>query len=88
MKTPLMLSLSAVLLLAACAGGHHRPHSDAPAASSAPAAGVANPASVFCIEQGGKSETRKDVKMNEYGVCILPDGRVLDEWDYFREYKR
>lgn len=44
---------------------------------------LANPASVFCAKSGGKTEIRKGSR-GQYGVCRLPDGRVVDEWAYFR----
>jgi putative hemolysin len=47
---------------------------------------LANPASVFCARSGGKSEIRNGPK-GQYGVCRLPDGRVVDEWSYYREMK-
>lgn len=47
---------------------------------------LANPASVFCAQSGGKSEIRKGPR-GQYGVCRLPDGRVVDEWAYFRAMK-
>jgi uncharacterized protein len=47
---------------------------------------LANPASVFCVQSGGKSEIRKGAR-GQYGVCGLPDGRVVDEWAYFRAMK-
>ena len=47
---------------------------------------LANPASVFCAQSGGKSEFRKGAR-GQYGVCRLPDGRVVDEWAYFRAMK-
>jgi putative hemolysin len=47
---------------------------------------LANPASVFCAKSGGKSENRKSPR-GQYGVCRLPDGRVVDEWAYFRAMK-
>ena len=54
----------------------------APNAASA----LANPASVFCVKSGGKSEIRKG-PAGAYGVCRLPDGHVVEEWTYFREMK-
>jgi putative hemolysin len=51
--------------------------------SSPNAWALANPASVFCVQSGGKSEIRKGAR-GQYGVCRLPDGRVVDEWAYFR----
>ena len=47
---------------------------------------LANPASVFCAKSGGKSEIRKGPR-GQYGVRRLPDGRVVDEWAYFRAMK-
>jgi putative hemolysin len=47
---------------------------------------LANPASVFCAQSGGKSEIRKGPR-GQYGVCRLPDGSVVDEWAYFRKMK-
>jgi putative hemolysin len=47
---------------------------------------LANPASVFCAQSGGKSEIRRGAR-GQYGVCRLPDGRVGDEWTYFRQMK-
>ena len=48
---------------------------------------LANPASVFCAKSGGKSEIRKGPR-GQYSVCKLPDGRVVDEWAYFRGRSR
>jgi putative hemolysin len=48
---------------------------------------LANPASVFCVKSGGKSEMRKGPN-GAYGICRLPDGRVVEEWTYFRERNR
>jgi len=47
---------------------------------------LANPASVFCAKSGGKSEIRKGPR-GQYGVCRLPDGRLVDEWAYFRSMR-
>ena len=51
-----------------------------------PAWALPNPASVFCVKSGGKSEMRKGPR-GVYGVCRLPNGRVVDEWTYFHEMK-
>ena len=48
---------------------------------------LANPASTYCIEQGGRLEIQKDSETGgEYGVCYLPDGRSQEEWSFFREH--
>ncbi|MEW5803922.1 MAG: DUF333 domain-containing protein [bacterium] len=46
--------------------------------------GMANPASVYCIENGGISEIRTDENGGQYGVCIFSDGTECDEWAFFR----
>jgi hypothetical protein len=51
--------------------------------SAEPTTGLANPASVYCEEQGHTLETRKD-ENGTYGVCILPDGSECEEWAFFR----
>lgn len=45
--------------------------------------GIANPASVFCVEQGGTVEI-VDEADGQVGYCILPDGTRVDEWEYYR----
>jgi putative hemolysin len=45
-------------------------------------AGLANPASVYCEEQGGT------VRMEEgpegtVGICVFPDGTEVEEWEYW-----
>ena len=44
-----------------------------------------NPASQYCIDNGGSTEIRADLDGNQYGVCIFSDGSECDEWEYFRE---
>ncbi len=41
---------------------------------------IANPASTFCEEQGGRSIMR-----NGTGYCRLSNGRTVEEWAYFRQ---
>ncbi len=48
-----------------------------------PQVDMANPASEYCIQQGGKLEPRKNAH-GEYAMCHLPDGRVIEEWEFFR----
>jgi putative hemolysin len=46
--------------------------------------GLANPASVFCEEQGGTVDIRSDAGGNQYGFCVFEDGSECDEWAFFR----
>ncbi len=45
---------------------------------------LANPASVYCKEQGYDLEIRTDKESNQYGVCIFLDGSECEEWAYYR----
>ncbi|HBM45967.1 MAG: hypothetical protein UT05_C0001G0056 [Parcubacteria group bacterium GW2011_GWF2_38_76] len=46
--------------------------------------GIANPASVYCIDQGGRSEIRTSADGSQFGVCIFSDNSECDEWAFFR----
>lgn len=46
--------------------------------------GLANPASVYCVEQGGTVEIRTDEAGNQAGVCVFDTGRECDEWAFYR----
>ncbi|MBE9579474.1 MULTISPECIES: DUF333 domain-containing protein [Moraxella] len=56
--------------------------------AQSPAVGMANPASEFCTKQGGKTEIRKNADGSEYGVCHLPNGQVVEEWEFFRQHQK
>lgn len=45
--------------------------------------GLANPASVYCEEQGGLLEIRSDEEGNQIGMCVFDDGTECEEWAYF-----
>lgn len=45
---------------------------------------IANPASVYCVENGGRVVIRKDKNGNEYGVCVFKDSKECEEWALFR----
>ena len=48
-----------------------------------PRIGMANPASVYCIERGGRLEIVQEAR-GERGICVLTDGTRVDEWELFR----
>lgn len=74
-----LLGLAATLtLLAGCVAPPLAPE------AAPPAIGMANPASVACVNQGGKSEIR-DSAAGQFGACVFPDGRQCEEWALFRE---
>ncbi len=79
MKMNKLIVPAAVAAVALSACAHTKP-----APENAPQISTANPASAFCEQQGGKSEIRKNEDGSEYGVCYLPNGSVVEEWEYFR----
>ena len=44
---------------------------------------IANPASTYCVSLGGRVEIVA-TKKGQRGICVLPDGRRIDEWTLFR----
>jgi len=49
-----------------------------------PTTGLANPASVYCEEQGYTLEMRTDADGGQYGMCIFSDGSECEEWTFYR----
>ncbi|MDD5071388.1 MAG: DUF333 domain-containing protein [Patescibacteria group bacterium] len=45
---------------------------------------LANPASQYCLEQGGELEIRENAD-GQYGVCKFSDGSECEEWAFFRK---
>lgn len=45
---------------------------------------MANPASVYCEEQGGRVDIRTAADGSQQGFCVFSDGTECDEWAYFR----
>ncbi len=83
--------ISAVLLfaVAAIAACSSNAAPTAARATSTPmvqptAPGIANPASVFCEQNGGKLEFRQDAQNGTTGICVLTDKSECEEWAYYR----
>ncbi len=49
------------------------------ACGPAPPKAKPSPATVYCLKQGGERVAEAGV-----GICHLPDGRVIEEWEYLR----
>ena len=49
-----------------------------------PQSGLANPASVFCEENGGELEIREDESGGQIGLCLFSDGSQCEEWAFYR----
>lgn len=77
--------------LAACAGPRTAtpalpspvPTAPPPTAEASPA-GLANPASVHCQDEGGRLEL-VTIPDGQVGVCVFADGSLCEEWAYFRD---
>jgi len=53
-------------------------------ATDMPQAGIPNPASVYCTQNGNKLEIQTASDGSQSGICVFPDGSECDEWAYFR----
>ena len=83
MRTLTLSTLTASTLLAAgCAASGPAPGPAAPKTST-PVIGMANPASVYCLQLGGKLRMEKTTA-GEHGICVLPNGTEIEEWELFR----
>ncbi|OZI51457.1 putative hemolysin [Bordetella genomosp. 4] len=45
--------------------------------------GMPNPASAYCVQLGGQL-TIKDRQGGQVGICTLPDGTAIEEWELYR----
>jgi putative hemolysin len=77
--------IAAVLLLAAAGWTLTSCGPEAQEPTAEPAAGLPNPASVHCEEEGGRLELRTGADGGQYGVCIFGDGSECEEWAFFRD---
>jgi putative hemolysin len=54
-------------------------------AAAAPArVGMANPASVYCLQRGGQLEISSRPGGGEVGICVSPRGDECEEWSFLR----
>lgn len=90
MKTRMALfALFGVLVITSCSLFGNGLQTDEPSPQDnqgEPTAGnaeIANPASVYCIDQGYSLELRTNNDGGMYGVCVFPDGSECEEWAYF-----
>lgn len=75
-KTPLLCAIAGSLLLAGCA-------SEPDEYEVKEYTSLANPAAVYCVQQGGELET---VSENDQRVtyCLLPNEDRVEQWEYYR----
>lgn len=77
-KTITFLVLTAMLILtiSACTPDIAEPQT--------PSVGLANPASTYCIEQGGTLDIRTSDDGGQTGYCVFENGNECEEWAYYR----
>lgn len=69
-------AISSCIALSSCASA------DSPQSGAA----IANPASEYCTkEKSGRVEIVTDESGAQKGMCHLPDGSVVDEWELYRK---
>jgi uncharacterized protein len=74
MKRAVAIALAVVLTISGC-GGNNEDDNET---------GLANPASVYCQEQGGSLDIRTDDSGGQVGYCVFSDGSEVEEWAYYR----
>jgi putative hemolysin len=73
-----------IILLALTACTSFRVQTSESTGTDMPQAGLPNPASVYCTQNGNKSEIHTAADGSQSGICVFPDGNTCDEWAYFR----
>lgn len=81
MKKYLAIAAIAVALVS-CGDDNEPTDTTAPITTDSAAAGIANPASEYCEAQGGTVEI-VDEAAGQVGYCNLPDGRRIEEWEFY-----
>ena len=79
----IVTSLLVSILLASCSVPQTR-EASVPVTQDVSQPDMPNPASVYCEEQGYRSEIRTAQDGSQSGACIFPDGSECDEWAYYR----
>ena len=84
MKWIIIITLTNILMaLTACVAPQTQGTPES-APTDMPQAGLPNPASVYCTQQGNKLEIRTADDGSQSGICIFPNGSTCDEWAYYR----
>ena len=81
-----ILMLAGLLLAFGCVSGPSQPHGNNTTVANSTNltnTSLANPASTFCINHGGKLEIANEPD-GQTGFCVLANGSRAEEWNYFR----
>ena len=68
--------------LAACGDDDNEPADTSTPLTTETPTQLANPASEYCVSQGGTVEL-VDEDEGQVGYCNLPDGRRIEEWEFY-----
>lgn len=87
-----ILAAIAILLSAGCAGYYraapkqakNETNNSSPGENRSIDVGLANPASVYCIDNGYRNEIRTNPDGSQTGYCVFPNGRECEEWEFLR----
>jgi hypothetical protein len=80
------ICLATGIFLAGCIqqAAHAQAPLSTPAAAMTTAAGMPNPASVYCGQNGGTTEIMTNTDGSQYGMCSFSNGTTCEEWALFR----
>lgn len=83
METKTHLAIAVLVLsLAACGDDEDEPADTSTPLTTETPTQLANPASEYCVSQGGTVEL-VDEDEGQVGYCNLPDGRRIEEWEFY-----
>lgn len=76
------VAIIAIALAFASCGDDKEPSDTTVTETTAAQSQLANPASEYCVAQGGTIEI-VDESAGQVGYCNLPDGRRIEEWEFY-----
>ncbi|MGR4990565.1 putative hemolysin [Vibrio sp. WZ-1] len=76
-KTTIVTAVAAAIVLAGCSTYEG-------ATRSNEYASAANPAAVYCVQQGGELETVTE-NGERVTYCLLSENERVEQWEYFRK---
>ena len=71
----ILLTLIVIVLSASCSPRQVSP---------TPVTNMANPASVYCEQNGNKLQIHTAADGSQNGICVFPNDSTCDEWAYYR----
>lgn len=71
------LLVAGVLVLSGCNKTENNPAEE-------PEVWMANPASVYCEENGGTLIPAEDEDWNQFAFCQIDEDTICEEWEYYR----